>query len=34
MVRTFCEHIPALEGFGNFLSARGAERENGSDEPG
>ncbi len=26
MVRTLCEHIPALEGLGHFLSARGAER--------
>jgi predicted PurR-regulated permease PerM len=26
-VRTFCEHIPALEGLGHFLSARGAETE-------
>ena len=25
-IRTLCEHIPALEGFGHFLSARGAER--------
>lgn len=24
-VRTFCEHIPSLEGFGHFLSERGAE---------
>ena len=27
VVRTFCEHIPALEGLGHFLSARGAESE-------
>ncbi|WP_392662551.1 AI-2E family transporter [Amaricoccus sp. B4] len=27
VVRTFCEHIPALEGLGHFLSARGAETE-------
>ena len=27
VVRTFCEHIPRLEPFGDFLSARGAERE-------
>ncbi|WP_417525329.1 AI-2E family transporter [Marinovum sp.] len=26
-VRTFAEHVPALEGFGHFLSARGAEFE-------
>lgn len=26
-LRTFCEHIPALEGLGHFLSARGAETE-------
>jgi hypothetical protein len=26
MIRTLCEHIPALESFGNFLSARGVER--------
>ena len=26
-IRTFCEHVPALEPFGDFLSARGAERE-------
>lgn len=26
-VRTFCEHIPALDGLGHFLSARGAESE-------
>ncbi len=26
-IRTFCEHIPALEGVGTFLSARGAEQE-------
>ncbi len=25
-VRTFCEHIPQLEGVGHFLSARGAEK--------
>jgi predicted PurR-regulated permease PerM len=25
VIRTFCEHIPHLEGFGHFLSARGAE---------
>ncbi|WP_424931790.1 AI-2E family transporter [Amaricoccus macauensis] len=25
VVRTFCEHIPALQGFGHFLSARGTE---------
>lgn len=31
-VRTFCEHVPALEGFGHFLSARGAEHED-LDEP-
>jgi predicted PurR-regulated permease PerM len=29
VVRTFCEHIPALEGFGHFLSARGAEAMDG-----
>ena len=27
MIRVFCEHIPALEPFGDFLSARGAEIE-------
>lgn len=27
MVRTLCEHIPALEPLGHFLSARGAERD-------
>jgi predicted PurR-regulated permease PerM len=26
-VRTFCEHVPALAGFGHFLSARGDETE-------
>ena len=26
-VRTFCEHVPGLQGFGHFLSARGAEHE-------
>jgi predicted PurR-regulated permease PerM len=26
-IRTFCEHIPALQRVGDFLSARGAERE-------
>ncbi len=26
-IRTFCEHIPRLEPFGDFLSARGAEVE-------
>ena len=26
-IRTFCEHIPALQPFGDFLSARGEERE-------
>lgn len=26
-IRTFCEHIPSLNGLGDFLSARGAERE-------
>jgi predicted PurR-regulated permease PerM len=26
-IRTFCEHIPALESVGTFLSARGAEQE-------
>ncbi|RYH07909.1 AI-2E family transporter [Tropicimonas sp. IMCC6043] len=30
-VRTFCEHIPALEGLGHFLSARGAESQTQSD---
>ncbi|CAN5797730.1 AI-2E family transporter [soil metagenome] len=35
-IRTFCEHIPALEPVGDFLSARGAERsepENGEAAP-
>jgi predicted PurR-regulated permease PerM len=32
-VRTFCEHIPALEGFGHFLSARGAETEEEDQAP-
>jgi predicted PurR-regulated permease PerM len=27
VVRTFCEHIPRLQPLGDFLSARGAERE-------
>ena len=27
MIRVFCEHIPSLEPFGDFLSARGAEIE-------
>ena len=27
MIRVFCEHIPSLEPFGDFLSARGAEVE-------
>lgn len=27
MIRTLCEHIPALNPLGDFLSARGAERE-------
>jgi predicted PurR-regulated permease PerM len=27
MLRTFCDHIPRLQGYGDFLSARGAERE-------
>lgn len=31
VVRTFCEHIPALQGLGHFLSARGAETL--EDEP-
>lgn len=26
-VRIFCDHIPALSGLGDFLSARGAEKE-------
>jgi predicted PurR-regulated permease PerM len=26
-VRTLCEHIPSLQPVGDFLSARGAERE-------
>jgi predicted PurR-regulated permease PerM len=32
-VRTFCEHIPALEGFGHFLSARGDETEEENEAP-
>ncbi|MCL4187606.1 MAG: AI-2E family transporter [Rhodobacteraceae bacterium] len=28
-VRTFCEHVPGLQNFGHFLSARGAESEDG-----
>lgn len=35
VARTFCEHIPALEGVGHFLSARGAEAEGRPpDQPG
>jgi predicted PurR-regulated permease PerM len=34
VVRTFCEHIPALEGFGHFLSARGAEALDGEEPRG
>ncbi|QEG41607.1 AI-2E family transporter [Roseimaritima ulvae] len=30
-IRTFCEHIPRLEPFGDFLSARGAEVEEAED---
>jgi predicted PurR-regulated permease PerM len=30
-VRTFCEHIPALEGLGHFLSARGREAQDPAD---
>lgn len=26
-VRTFCEHVPGLQAFGHFLSARGAEQD-------
>jgi predicted PurR-regulated permease PerM len=32
-VRAFCDHIPALEGFGHFLSARGAETEEEDQAP-
>ena len=31
MIRTLCEHIPVLESFGNFLSARGVERPPGEE---
>jgi predicted PurR-regulated permease PerM len=31
MIRTLCDHIPALRPVGNFLSARGAEREDAED---
>jgi predicted PurR-regulated permease PerM len=31
-IRTLCEHIPALEPLGDFLSGRGAERENGDED--
>ena len=31
IVRVFCQHIPALEPFGDFLSARGAEIEDDED---
>ncbi len=30
-IRTLCEHIPALEAFGDFLSARGVETEDEDD---
>jgi hypothetical protein len=32
-VRTFAEHIPALYGFGHFLSARGVELEERDERP-
>jgi predicted PurR-regulated permease PerM len=31
-LRTFCEHIPVLEPYGDFLSARGAELESDGDD--
>lgn len=31
-IKTFCEHIPRLEPYGDFLSARGAERDMGEEE--
>lgn len=33
-LRTFCEHIPALAGYGDFLSERHAEHDGGDDEEG
>jgi predicted PurR-regulated permease PerM len=32
-IRTFAEHIPALHGFGHFLSARGVEQEEREERP-
>ena len=31
-MRVFCEHVPSLEPFGDFLSARGAEAEDDADD--